>query len=77
MTDTAAPIESHTPSAKLVYKVLEHGDGPLSQKEIAKESRLPIRTVRGAIYDLRDAGIVEERTPVTDPRGRVYQIVYG
>lgn len=65
-------LEELPPSAKLVFKVLEL-DAPLTQSEIATESRLSKRTTRHALGKLGDAGLVEERVYVPDARKRLYQ----
>ncbi len=61
------------PSAKLVYKVLEH-EGPLTQGEIATESRLCSRTVRYALSTLEDGDVVNRRSCLDDARQWVYWI---
>lgn len=61
------------PSAKLVAKVLEY-DGPLTQQELAEKTLLPTRTVRYAVSQLDEAGVVQSRFSFTDARKRVYQL---
>lgn len=61
------------PSAKLVAKVLEY-DGPLTQQELAEETLLPTRTVRYAVSQLDEVGIVQSRFSFTDARKRVYSL---
>lgn len=61
------------PSAKLVAKVLEY-DGPLTQQELAEQTLLPTRTVRYAVSQLDDVGVVQSRFSFTDARKRVYQL---
>jgi len=61
------------PSAKLVYKVLEH-DGPLTQKGIVEESMLSARTVRYALERLDDIGAVEEDVYFADARQNLYEV---
>ena len=61
------------PSAKLVYKVLEH-EGPLTQGEIATESRLCSRTVRYALAKLEDGDLVNRRSCLDDARQWIYWI---
>ena len=71
------PIERYerllelSPSAKLVYKVLEL-ESPLTPAEIAERSRLPKRTVRHALSVLGEASLVEERVSFRDARRRLY-----
>ncbi|MCK5484735.1 MAG: winged helix-turn-helix transcriptional regulator [Desulfobacterales bacterium] len=66
-------IEELPPSAKLVFKVLEYS-GFLTQKEIAKESYLPPRTVRYALNRLKDEEILQERFYFKDARQSLYGI---
>lgn len=61
------------PSAKLVAKVLDYED-TLSQTELAEETLLPPRTVRYAVSELEDAGVVESRFSFTDARKRLYTL---
>ncbi|MXV61910.1 winged helix-turn-helix transcriptional regulator [Natronorubrum sp. JWXQ-INN-674] len=61
------------PSAKLVYKVLEHNTS-LNQQELAEETMLPKRTVRFALTRLKESGLVEERISFRDARQSVYSL---
>jgi DNA-binding GntR family transcriptional regulator len=61
------------PSAKLVAKVLET-KSPLSQGQLADESRLPDRTVRYALNRLEDESLVESRYSFHDARKQVYAL---
>lgn len=61
------------PSAKLVAKVLET-ESPLSQGQLADESRLPDRTVRYALNRLEDESLVESRYSFHDARKQVYAL---
>ncbi|WP_126665255.1 MarR family transcriptional regulator [Haloterrigena salifodinae] len=67
-------IEGCTPAQKLVYKTLEYADEPLSQTEIAEESYLPQRTVRGALAELEDEGLVTKKTYLPDTRRLLYSL---
>ena len=60
------------PSAKLVYKVLEAKDAPLTQGQIRKRALLPARTARDALTKLEGEGLVEEQIYVPDARKRLY-----
>jgi hypothetical protein len=60
------------PSAKLVYKVLEAEDAPLTQGQIREQALLPARTTRDALTKLEDVGLVEEQMYVPDARKRLY-----
>ncbi|MEF8914618.1 rhodanese-like domain-containing protein [Natronomonas sp.] len=59
------------PSSKLVYKVLEY-NGRLPQKELADETRLSPRTLRYALSQLEDVGLVESRPALYDARETCY-----
>ena len=61
------------PSAKLVFKVLEY-DGPLTQKQIVKESMLSARTVRYALERLEEIDIVDEDIYFADARQSLYEL---
>ena len=69
--DFEKQIEDLPPSAKLVFKVLEYS-GFLTQKEIAKESYLPPRTVRYALNRLKDEEFLQERFYFKDARQSLY-----
>ena len=66
-------IEGFSPSMKLILNILEN-HGPLTQKEIAKVTRLPARTVRYALSRLKDEDILEEREYFQDARQCLYKI---
>lgn len=66
-------LRSLAPSAKLVATTLEH-EGALTQTQLAEETRLPVRTVRHALSDLDDAGLVAARISFTDARRRIYSL---
>ncbi|UPV76480.1 MarR family transcriptional regulator (plasmid) [Halorussus limi] len=61
------------PSAKLVYKVLEQADAPLTQGQIREQALLPPRTTRDALTKLEDQELVEEQLYVPDARKRLYE----
>jgi DNA-binding MarR family transcriptional regulator len=69
-------IEDLSPSAKLVYTVLDHR-GSQTQKQIIEESMLSPRTVRYALGDLADAGAVTERVYLQDARQSLYELTEG
>lgn len=71
--DAEPGIEACSPSAKLVYTVLEH-EGAMTQEEIARESRLCSRTVRYAVGILEDHGLVRSRASLEDARQSIYRI---
>lgn len=74
MTETTTEeLQDLPPSAKLVYKVLEH-EGSLTQKRIVDESMLSPRTVRYALERLADIDVVEEQIHFADARQKLYSI---
>ena len=64
-------LMSLSPSAKLVFRVLQH-DQPLTTRDIAEKTLLPQRTVRYALSKLNDADLAEERVDPQEPRTRLY-----
>ena len=58
---------------KLIFNILEN-HGSLTQKEIAKVTRLPARTVRYALSRLKDEDILEEHEYFQDARQCLYKI---
>lgn len=62
------------PSAKLVVKVLEYSDDPLTQGEISDRTRLSPRTVRSSIKRLKEQDVIEERVYVPDARKQIYDL---
>ena len=68
-----ASITDLSPSAKLVYKVLEY-EGAMTQEEIATESRLCSRTVRYALGKLDEHDLVASRVCLEDARQSKYWI---
>ena len=59
------------PSAKLVFTVLDHEE-PLTQKQIAEESRLSERTVRYALGRLKEIDAINEKMSFMDARQMLY-----
>jgi transcription initiation factor IIE alpha subunit len=59
------------PSAKLVFKVLE-SSGFITQKDIAKQTYLPARTVRYALNRLKEEKVLQERFYFQDARQSLY-----
>ncbi|GAA0663780.1 helix-turn-helix transcriptional regulator [Natronoarchaeum mannanilyticum] len=72
MTDREVLSEC-PPSAKLVYKVLEH-DGELTQQELAEATMLSPRTVRHALSDLDEEGLIDQRVYLADARQKIYSL---
>lgn len=76
MATTRNAVRDLPPSAKLVYKALEH-EGPMTQSQIAAETMLPTRTVRDALSRLETVAAVEQRVFVPDARKSTYVLVDG
>lgn len=72
MTNSSDSIAELSPSAKLVYKILEYNGERLTQQQLADRSYLPQRTVRDAVSQLREAQVINETTDLADPRRKVY-----
>ncbi|NHN61460.1 MULTISPECIES: winged helix-turn-helix transcriptional regulator [Halorussus] len=62
------------PSAKLVVKVLEYSDDPLTQQQISDRTRLSPRTVRSSIKRLKDQSVIDERVYIPDARKQLYAL---
>ena len=62
------------PSAKLVVKVLEYSDEPLTQQEIRDRTRLSPRTVRSSLKRLRSQDVIEEQVYIPDARKQLYAL---
>lgn len=61
------------PSAKLVAKILEY-EGDSTQAELAESTLLPARTVRYALTQLEEKGLVTSRISFMDARQRIYSL---
>lgn len=72
MTDREV-LSDCPPSAKLVYKVLEH-DGELTQQQLAEATMLSPRTVRHALSDLEEEGLIDQRIYLADARQKIYSL---
>jgi DNA-binding MarR family transcriptional regulator len=64
-------MDDLSPSAKLVFKTLEN-EGRLTQKQLANETFLVRRTVRSAIRQLEQAGMITSRVNFEDARQDIY-----
>jgi DNA-binding MarR family transcriptional regulator len=71
--ETSADLADLPPSAKLVAKTLEY-EGDKTQSDLAESTLLPPRTVRYALTDLEESGIVSSRISFMDARQRVYSL---
>ena len=70
---TTADLADLPPSAKLVAKTLEY-EGESTQSELAESTLLPRRTVRYALTQLEESGIVSSRISFIDARQRIYSL---
>ncbi len=59
------------PAAKFIYYLIKT-KGPIEQSELISLSYLPRRTVQNAVEDLKNQGLVIERTSLNDARKKVY-----
>lgn len=71
--ETSADLADLPPSAKLVAKMLEY-EGDSTQSELAESTLLPPRTVRYALTELEENGIVSSRISFMDARQRIYSL---
>ena len=62
-----------SPSAKLVFKVLQKEESPLEPGEISERTLLPSRTTRYALKKLESADLVAERPSLKDARKQLYE----
>ncbi|WP_435062860.1 MarR family transcriptional regulator [Halobaculum sp. EA56] len=74
--DLREAVADLPPSAKLVFVVLAEHDR-LTQAALAEETMLPQRTVRYALDELREAGVLAEELNIMDARQRFYSLVDG
>lgn len=73
VSETTANLDDLPPSAKLVAKTLEYeGDG--TQSELAERTLLSPRTVRYALTQLEETGIVTSQISLMDARQRIYSL---
>lgn len=76
MATTPVPdkqLKELPPSAKLVFFVLKHHES-LTQQQISDESLLPPRTVRYALSELQDEGLITNQISLRDARQQVYSL---
>jgi DNA-binding MarR family transcriptional regulator len=71
--DPPAALEDLPPSAKLVAKTLEY-EGDCTQAALAESTRLAPRTIRYALTQLEEHGIVSSRISFRDARQRIYTL---
>ncbi|GAA0210892.1 MarR family transcriptional regulator [Halobaculum roseum] len=72
-SDLREAVADLPPSAKLVFVVLENHER-LTQSALAEETLLPQRTVRYALDELREAGVLHEQLNIMDARQRFYSL---
>lgn len=72
-TDSTEEILELSPSAKLVFYVLNH-HGSLTQQELQSKSLLASRTVRYALTRLDENGLVDSRSSLKDARQQIYSL---
>lgn len=65
-------IREHPPSVKYVANVLH--EERLSQAAVIEQTLLPRRTVRYALKELEEEGLLTSRRSVRDARKRVYEL---
>ncbi|ELZ12482.1 ArsR family transcriptional regulator [Natrinema thermotolerans DSM 11552] len=65
------PFKDLSPSAKLVYKVLEY-EGKLTQQELREETLLSQRTIYNSIRDLEEISAIDSHPCREDLRKTVY-----
>jgi DNA-binding MarR family transcriptional regulator len=70
---TSVELHDLPPSAKLVAKTLEY-EGDATQSGLAESTLLPQRTVRYALTQLEEKGIVASRISFMDARQRIYSL---
>ncbi len=64
-------VASKTPSAKLIYLILQH-EGRLTKSELLEKTMLSRSTVHAGIDQLLSCGVIEKQTSLRDARERVY-----
>lgn len=66
-------LESLPPSAKLVFLMLAY-EGALTQGDLAAETMLSPRTVRYALTQLEEEGLIRSDIYIPDARKNVYRV---
>lgn len=72
-TQPQQSIEEMAPSQKYVYTILSY-EGEMTQRQIADATMLPVRTVRHALNELVDHGIVSKQPNFMDARSNIYRL---
>lgn len=68
MSNSDSGTDSLPPSAKYVHHVLEEADRPLTKRELAQETNLPLSTVTYALGRLDERDLVVSRRKYRDLR---------
>lgn len=68
-------LRDQSPSAKLVYRVLDESETPLTTRTLSDHTLLSPRTTRYALRRLREADLVTRQACPDDPRQYRYQTV--
>lgn len=61
------------PSSKLLLKTMEY-EGMITQKELARKTLLPLRTVRLSLRQLLEKGYIKTKISTRDSRQKTYEI---
>jgi hypothetical protein len=73
--ETTPPGLHLAPSTAIILRVLEEKeDGWVTLKQIVQESRLPRRTVKYAVKQLKDGHVLEERPNWDDLRSKLLRL---
>lgn len=64
------------PSAKLVFIVLNH-ENMITQKQLVEKTRLPNRTVKYALDQLKEINAINEHMNLKDARQSLYTTAYS
>jgi DNA-binding transcriptional ArsR family regulator len=64
---------AQSPSAKLVYRVLDESDRPLTTQTVSERTLLAPRTTRYALRRLRETDLVTRTACADEPRQSRYQ----
>lgn len=69
----SSDLQDLSPSAKLVAKTLEY-EGKNTQGGLAESTLLPPRTVRYALTQLEENGLITSQISIMDARQRIYSL---
>lgn len=74
-SDRYERLRGQSPSAKLVYRVLDESESPLTTRMLSERTLLSPRTTRYALRRLREADLVVRTDCPDDPRQYQYRTV--